>query len=194
MPGVDGFELLKAVPAAQMPLTVFVTAYDQYALKAFEANALDYLLKPVEDARLDSALDRVRHELSTRDADEHRGRLLRLLGTMSGRPDLTLDEALADADRAGGRPADDRLAIKDSGRILRVHATRPVDAAPLRAGDAEDARPGDARIGTDRHPYVATGKGWLMLREVQWEGKPRVAGPDFVNGLQPAEREGLRFE
>jgi len=86
MPGVDGFELLKAVPAAQMPLTVFVTAYDQYALKAFEANALDYLLKPVEDARLDTALDRVRHELSTRDADEHRGRLLRLLGTMSGRP------------------------------------------------------------------------------------------------------------
>jgi two-component system LytT family response regulator len=45
---------------------------------------------------------------------------LRLLGTMSGKPDLTLDEALADADRAGGRPADDRLAIKDSGRILRV--------------------------------------------------------------------------
>src|SRR6185312_6732450 len=90
MPGVDGFELVRAVPSAQMPITVFVTAYDQYALKAFEANALDYLLKPVEDARLDSALDRVRHELSTRDADEHRGRLLRLLGTMSGRPDLTL--------------------------------------------------------------------------------------------------------
>ena len=120
MPGVDGFELLRAVPSAQMPLTVFVTAYDQYALKAFEANALDYLLKPVEDARLDIALDRVRHELTTRDADEHRGRLLRLLGTMSGKPDLTLDEALADADRTGGRPSDDRLAIKDSGRILRV--------------------------------------------------------------------------
>jgi two-component system LytT family response regulator len=119
MPGVDGFELLKAVPAAQMPVTVFVTAYDQYALKAFEANALDYLLKPVDDARLDIALDRVRQEIAGRDADEHRSRLLRLLGTMSGRPDLTLDEALADADR-NGRPVDDRLAIKDSGRILRV--------------------------------------------------------------------------
>jgi two-component system LytT family response regulator len=119
MPGVDGFELLKAVPAAQMPVTVFVTAYDQYALKAFEANALDYLLKPVEDARLDVALDRVRQEVATRDADEHRSRLLRLLGTMSGRPDLTLDEALADAGQ-NGRAADDRLSIKDSGRILRV--------------------------------------------------------------------------
>jgi two-component system LytT family response regulator len=119
MPGVDGFELLKAVPAAQMPVTVFVTAYDQYALKAFEANALDYLLKPVEDARLDVALDRVRQEVATRDADEHRSRLLRLLRTMSGRPDLTLDEALADME-PNGRPVDDRLAIKDSGRILRV--------------------------------------------------------------------------
>lgn len=121
MPGVDGFELVRAVPSAQMPITVFVTAYDQYALKAFEANALDYLLKPVEDARLDTALERVRHEFATRDADEHRARLLRLLGTLSGKPELTLDEALADADRSGGgRPADDRLAIKDSGRILRV--------------------------------------------------------------------------
>ncbi|HVT33097.1 MAG TPA: LytTR family transcriptional regulator DNA-binding domain-containing protein [Rhodanobacteraceae bacterium] len=119
MPGVDGFELLKAVPAAQMPVTVFVTAYDQYALKAFEANALDYLLKPVEDARLDIALDRVRQEIASRDADLHRSRLLRLLGTMSGRPDLTLDEALADAEQSG-RPTDDRLAIKDAGRILRV--------------------------------------------------------------------------
>jgi two-component system LytT family response regulator len=119
MPGVDGFELLKAVPAAQMPVTVFVTAYDQYALKAFEANALDYLLKPVEDARLDVALDRVRQEIANRDADEHRSRLLRLLGTLSGRPDLTLDEALADAVQ-NGRPTDDRLAIKDAGRILRV--------------------------------------------------------------------------
>jgi two-component system LytT family response regulator len=119
MPGVDGFELLKAVPAAQMPVTVFVTAYDQYALKAFEANALDYLLKPVEDARLDVALDRVRQEIANRDADEHRSRLLRLLGTRSGRPDLTLDDALADAVQ-NGRPTDDRLAIKDAGRILRV--------------------------------------------------------------------------
>jgi len=120
MPGVDGFELLRAVPAAQLPLTIFVTAYDQYALKAFEANALDYLLKPIEDARLDSAIDRARQEIVTRGADEHCERLLRLLGTMSGRPDLTLDQALADADRDGGRPTDDRLAIKDAGRILRV--------------------------------------------------------------------------
>ena len=49
MPGVDGFELLRAVPVSMLPMTVFVTAYDQYALAAFAASALDYLLKPVDD-------------------------------------------------------------------------------------------------------------------------------------------------
>lgn len=87
-----------------------------------------------------------------------------------------------------------------TGRVLRVHATRPVDAPPLTAAEAErwprpgDAAPGTLRLGTDRCPYVATGSGWLMLREVQWEGKPKVTGPDFVNGLQPAEREAFRLE
>ncbi|MBW8886906.1 MAG: methionyl-tRNA formyltransferase [Fibrobacteres bacterium] len=77
-----------------------------------------------------------------------------------------------------------------SARVLRVHATRPVDEPPAAT---ESAEPGTVRIGTDRYPYVATGRGWLMLREVQWEGKPRVSGPDFVNGLQPAERENFRL-
>jgi two-component system LytT family response regulator len=119
MPGVDGFGLLRTVPMAQMPLTVFVTAYDQYAMRAFEANALDYLLKPIEDARLDAAVERARHSVAARAADEHRAQLLRLLGSLSGRPELTLEQALEDAATASP-PADDRLSIKDAGRILRV--------------------------------------------------------------------------
>ena len=118
MPGVDGFELLRAVPASQLPLTNFVTAYDPYAMRAFEANALDYVLKPIDDARLDAAVERARRSVATRDSDEHCARLLRLLGSVSGRPDLTLEQALADA---GDEPAaEERLSIKDSGRILRV--------------------------------------------------------------------------
>ncbi|HEY6545363.1 MAG TPA: LytTR family DNA-binding domain-containing protein [Dokdonella sp.] len=117
MPGVDGFELLRAIPASQMPLTVFVTAYDQYALRAFEASAIDYLLKPIEDARLDAALERARRELGARDAQDHCAKLLRLLGDVSGKPDLTLEQAL---EGAGPAPGDDRLSIKDAGRILRV--------------------------------------------------------------------------
>ena len=118
MPGIDGFELLRAVPAPQLPLTIFVTAYDQYAMRAFEASAIDYLLKPIDDARLDEAVMRARRELVSRETDDHCARLLQLLGSVSGRPGLTLEQALGEAD--GTAPADDRLSIKDSGRILRV--------------------------------------------------------------------------
>lgn len=101
-----------------------------------------------------------------------------------------------------------------SGRVLRVHATRAVATPPMAgppAGGSEasagarpahpaahpgedPAKPGTVRIGTDRFPYAMTGNGWLCFREVQWEGKPKVSGPDCVNGLQPAEREAFRLE
>jgi two-component system, LytTR family, response regulator len=68
MPQLDGMEVVKAVGADSMPLTVFVTAYDQHAIKAFEANALDYLLKPFSDERLEAALCRAkaRHDERSR--------------------------------------------------------------------------------------------------------------------------------
>lgn len=128
MPGVDGFGLLRAVPAMMMPMTVFVTAYDQYALKAFDASALDYLLKPVEDARLDQAIDRARAQLTTRSATDHCERLLKLLATMSNAPELRLDDVLAEPinKRSSGK-----LAIKDGQRIVRVdlNAIQWIDAA-----------------------------------------------------------------
>jgi two-component system LytT family response regulator len=65
MPGLDGFELLQALEAS--PLVVFTTAYDQYALRAFEAQALDYLLKPLDPNRVDQALDKVRTQLRGRE-------------------------------------------------------------------------------------------------------------------------------
>ncbi len=130
MPGIDGFQVLRSLPATQLPLTVFVTAYDEYATHAFEANALDYLLKPIDETRLDSALERARRSLRSRNADENCARLLSLLGNVSGRPDLTLDEALRDTDSLGKQP-EDRFVIKDSGRILRVppHNILWIDAA-----------------------------------------------------------------
>jgi two-component system LytT family response regulator len=122
MPGVDGFELLRAVPATMLPLTVFVTAYDQYALAAFEANALDYLLKPVEDARLEQALVRARDELAKRAASDQCERLLKLLATLSPSPQQQLDEPSRDAGK---------LAIRDGQRIVRVdiESIQWVDAA-----------------------------------------------------------------
>src|SRR5262245_9872644 len=60
MPDLNGFDVLRRLPARKMPLVVFLTAYDQYALEAFEAQALDYLLKPIDDARFMRALERAR--------------------------------------------------------------------------------------------------------------------------------------
>ncbi|KAF1006164.1 MAG: Transcriptional regulatory protein BtsR [Luteibacter sp.] len=63
MPGLSGFDVLDALPAERRPLPIMLTAYDQYALRAFEAAAVDYLLKPIDDARFDEALGRARKHL-----------------------------------------------------------------------------------------------------------------------------------
>lgn len=63
MPGVDGFGVINAIGAENMPITVFVTAYDQFALQAFEADAIDYLLKPFATSRFEQTRDRVKRRL-----------------------------------------------------------------------------------------------------------------------------------
>jgi len=63
VPGMNGFDMLQRLPKNRKPFIIFLTAYDQYALKAFEAHALDYLLKPVHSGRFADAIKRVRHQL-----------------------------------------------------------------------------------------------------------------------------------
>ena len=60
MPEMDGFEALRRIPSALMPVVIFTTAYDQHALRAFEVNALDYLLKPFKPTRFKEAVQRAR--------------------------------------------------------------------------------------------------------------------------------------
>ena len=138
MPGLDGFALLRAIPATQMPLTVFVTAYDQYALAAFAASALDYLLKPVDDARLDQSIERARMQLATRAASEQYESLLKLMAATSNSNESRLaDPSNGDAlaqHAAMGQPTAhlaDKLTIKDGQRSVRValDAIEWIDAA-----------------------------------------------------------------
>ena len=82
MPELDGLGVLDAIGAAQMPLTVFVTAYDQHAIRAFEANALDYLLKPFSDERFEAALARAQERLGEIRAGEFGQSVLRTLASM----------------------------------------------------------------------------------------------------------------
>ena len=79
IPELDGFGVLKALKAEQMPVIVFVTAFDKYAIKAFEFHALDYLLKPFERERLESILTRVKSQIREREKDNLEERLLALI-------------------------------------------------------------------------------------------------------------------
>jgi two-component system, LytTR family, response regulator len=67
MPGQDGFKVMEQIGSDAMPLTIFVTAYDQFAVHAFEVQAVDYLLKPISDARFDQAFRRAKEQLKKRE-------------------------------------------------------------------------------------------------------------------------------
>jgi two-component system, LytTR family, response regulator len=79
MPGFDGFEVVEAIGTERMPVTIFVTAFDRYALRAFEAHALDYLLKPFDADRFQQALERARVQVRQRQSGAIDQRLWQLL-------------------------------------------------------------------------------------------------------------------
>ena len=111
MPEMNGFEVLKRIDLAQLPAVIFVTAYDQYALRAFEVQALDYLLKPFDDERFAQALDRARQQIEQREAAGLKQRLLALL------------EGEAKISAPPARPAyEEKFLIKSASRIFFVKA------------------------------------------------------------------------
>ncbi|MFN8059825.1 MAG: LytTR family DNA-binding domain-containing protein [Vicinamibacterales bacterium] len=113
MPGLDGFAVLRALPADALPATIFVTAFDRYAIRAFEVNALDYLLKPFSPRRFKAALDRARQELEKSPDASATTRLRTLL-----------------QDLENGRRYQRQLVIKSGGRIvfLRVEEVDCLEA------------------------------------------------------------------
>ena len=83
MPEIDGFDVLQTIGVGRVPVVIFVTAYDQFALRAFEAHALDYLLKPFDDERFGAALERARERVRQQQGDLNR-RLQALLENVRG--------------------------------------------------------------------------------------------------------------
>ena len=120
MPGMSGFEVLARLPQQALPVVVFVTAYDQYAIKAFEARAIDYLLKPIDDTRFATALTRVREHVRAKNAAGQRDRLLEIIAEITGCGSLALDELLVHGRRAieGQRP--EVLPIRQGRETVRV--------------------------------------------------------------------------
>jgi len=86
MPGMTGFEVVAAIGAEQMPVTIFVTAFDQFALKAFEVAAIDYLVKPFDDERFAQALARARKTIELREVERLTKQLVTLLHESNAAP------------------------------------------------------------------------------------------------------------
>ncbi len=121
MSGVDGFEVVQQLDAKHMPAILFLTAYDEYAVQAFEVNALDYVLKPIDKERLLQVLEKVRTNLGQKRALQHKHLLLKLVSEISGKPidSIAALEEQEVADLVKKDPP--RLAIRDSGRTTWVN-------------------------------------------------------------------------
>jgi two-component system, LytTR family, response regulator len=120
MPGISGFEVVARIPQESMPIVVFVTAFDQFALNAFEAQALDYLLKPINESRFRQTVSRVRHLIEQRAALAHREQLIRLLANTRGT--ASLDSATLDREQAAGpREYAAILPIREDADTVRVN-------------------------------------------------------------------------
>ncbi|SDK52786.1 LytR/AlgR family response regulator transcription factor [Microbulbifer yueqingensis] len=125
MPGIDGLQLVQQLPREEIPQVVFVTAYDQYAVEAFEVNAVDYVLKPLEDERLRQALERVREKLASADIATQREQLLEAVADLTRESPEVLEQKLAAGafqGELGGSRYPEKIAIKDAGRITLVPA------------------------------------------------------------------------
>jgi two-component system LytT family response regulator len=105
MPGLDGFGVIREVGADELPVVVFLTAYDQHALKAFDANAIDYVVKPFSDERFHAAIARACKQVRQRRLGEASESLARLLGAMGA---------------ASGVRFADRIAVRSVGKVAYV--------------------------------------------------------------------------
>jgi len=154
MPGFDGFSVIQGLMEVEPPLFVFVTAYQDHAIRAFEAKAIDYLLKPVDEQRLADTLERVRQRLAEKRGVEEAGRLKEVLAEVAPEAAGTLVEG---DDAPASSRFEKLINIKDRGQIFRVDVDtiERIDAA----GD---------------YMCIYTGDNTLILRETMKDLEKRL--------------------
>lgn len=122
MPGLNGFQVIQEIVEQQltMPMIIFVTAFDQYAIKAFEVHAIDYLLKPADEQRLAQTLDKIRQQNKNQADSLHKTQLVRLVSDVTGNDCEKILYELANNENISLSTYSDILAIKDAGSVTRV--------------------------------------------------------------------------
>jgi len=156
MPGFDGFSVIQGLMDIELPMFVFVTAYGDHALRAFDAQAVDYLMKPVDEDRLAATMDRVRQRLAEKRSAEEAGRLKEALEEHAPEAAEELAESTPDVAPASNR-YEKMINIKDQGQIFRVDVDtiERIDAA----GD---------------YMCIQTGDNTLILRETMKDLEKRL--------------------
>ncbi|MFD1036678.1 LytR/AlgR family response regulator transcription factor [Sphingomonas hankookensis] len=155
MPGFDGFSVVQGLMEVEPPLVVFVTAYSDHAIRAFEAQAVDYLMKPVEESRLADTLDRVRQRLTEKRGQAEVEKLKEVLAEVA--PDTAAEMEAEGDDAVGANRFEKLINIKDRGQIFRVD----VDTIEMieAAGD---------------YMVINTGDNSLVLRETMKDLEKRL--------------------
>jgi two-component system LytT family response regulator len=125
MPGLNGLDVVQKIGPRAMPVTIFVTAYDQHALEAFDVAALDYLLKPFEDERFKAAMDRAYRQVHLETVERLRGRLVDLLEEVETEPDADAAPAGTEASGSSSQPSSEPSA--ENGRGGPVERSDPED-------------------------------------------------------------------
>ncbi len=124
MPELDGFQVVRELDHERLPVIIFVTAYDQYALRAFEISAIDYLLKPFDEERLGRAVERARSQLSGRERNDLDRRVLDLLQAATSREQHLDRLVVRTEDRAILVRTSDLDWIEASGKYVKLHVGR----------------------------------------------------------------------
>ena len=166
MPELDGFGVLERLGPFTLPAVVFITAHDQFALKAFEFHAVDYLLKPFDAARFQTTLDRVRGILR---------------GKKRGDLDVRLAALLAEVRPEEKPRALERIAVKSSGRVVFVKVE---DIDWIEAADNYVS----LHLGTEEHLHretMATIEGQLPASQFMRISRSTIVNVDRIKELQP---------
>lgn len=192
MPGMDGFATLRQIPVERLPITIFVTAFDKYALQAFESHAIDYLLKPFSDERFEAALQRSRRYLQTQAAGELGLRLAQLLHESDSGP--------------LGSKTLDQIVLKDRGRVhfLNVKDLDWIEAAGvyvhLHVGSESHlfrTTLGQLQQRLNPRQFVRVNRSAIINTERIVELQPRSHGEYTIvlkNGTQVALSRGYRSQ
>jgi two-component system, LytTR family, response regulator len=154
MPGLNGIEVVQAIGPEHMPLTIFLTAHDKYAIDAFRVNALDYLLKPINAEHFAASLRRAREELDKNRIHNHKEQLAKLLHTLA-------DPAAAN-----------RILVRSAGH---VYFLKPQDIHWIEAdGDY-------VSIHTERKTHLVRETLKVMEERLAGEGFQRIHRSSLVN-------------